>query len=138
MSTQQQRQEWRELAAAATPGEWVPTWNWEHTESYEIPISAWGEGPTRYGSELSQCAPQAEADAAFIAAARSAVPQLLADGDALTQERDALAASWQEEHTERVRLEERLKAAEQRAEALQGELESERETAREMAAGKDW
>ena len=92
MSTQEQRAEWRELAAAATPGEW-----------YKRDEGVWLKNELQYvynaivtTDEADIAALGAEdschADAAFIAAARAAVPALLADVDALTQERDALAA----------------------------------------------
>ena len=70
MSTEQERQEWRELAAAATPGEWFY------------------RSQCIYGGIVLACVipirDNADADAAFIAAARTAVPALLADVDALT------------------------------------------------------
>ncbi len=72
MSTQQQRQEWRELAAAATPGEWDGTFGVVKVRGETIFVGRLG--------------PQAHHDAAFIAAARAAVPALLADVDALQAE----------------------------------------------------
>ncbi len=158
MSTQQQRQEWRELAAAATPGEWT----------YIETASKWRIESDENGLIVDAFAMDT-ADARFIAAARAAVPALLADVDALTaerdaanvsckaalrdaanmrRERDALAAElervraqanaeWQEEHAARLVLAEQLKAAAQRAEALQADLEMEREIAYEVSIGDD-
>lgn len=88
MSTQEQRQQWRELADAATPGEWMLgyTCGWAdgapytnvNVETIDATIAGLGE--------QDECT----ADAAFIVAARAAVPALLADVDALTAERDVL------------------------------------------------
>ena len=157
MSTEQQRQAWRELDAARTPGEW---------EARQHNVIGFGAETVLYvekdGDLVADCGPAdlpiAAADAAFIAASSTAVPAMLADVDRLNREleetrfvrndrfvdrgeytaikveRDALAAelatvreaanvAWQQEHTERVRLEERLKAAEQRAQALELELD---------------
>lgn len=82
-STQQQRQEWRELEAAATPGEW-------EIKSHGSAGLAITTG--KYERVFTVARIFEWDNAAFIAAARAAVPALLADVDALTQERDALAA----------------------------------------------
>ena len=91
MTTQEQRQQWRALAQAATPGEW---WVEQHsgilhdgTPSTCAVLTSDEYDMASFGDDE-----QAMFDAVFIAAARTAVPQLLADVDALTQERDALAA----------------------------------------------
>lgn len=84
MSTQQQRQEWRELAAAAAPGEWIyDKLQWQCVVSAPNQVIASMHPYSNVGDD--------EPNAAFIAAARVAVPALLADVDALTQERDAYA-----------------------------------------------
>lgn len=112
---------------AVTPGVWSASWAWG--KSGEI-YNAWAEAPFTSGTCLEDVAPQAEADAAFIAAAPADIDTLLAHVAALTAERDALAqqlqqaqdaanVAWQEEHAARLVLEERLKAAEQRETALQ-------------------
>jgi hypothetical protein len=85
MTTPEQRAVWAALAAVATPGEWTATSSTVHRDA--IPADS-------FVGHVAICGfgEQADADAAFIAAARTAVPALLADVDALTQERDALAA----------------------------------------------
>ena len=82
MSTQQQRQEWRELAAALVPGDWNV-----RPDTHLVV-----RGPWIVVSVSLSDADETQATAAFIAAARAAVPALLADVDALSAERDALAA----------------------------------------------
>jgi len=92
MTTQEQRQQWSALAQAATPGEWKPRIS-ELTTDHEVTVYdadydctgvvAVCNSGLRYDDN--------EPNARFIAAARTAVPQLLADVDALTQERDAYA-----------------------------------------------
>jgi len=90
MTTQEQRAEWSALAQAATPGEWyAERVQFKDTDAMCIENKDWRVA-TLYPPLENRAA-----DAAFIAAARTAVPQLLADVDALTQERDALAASVQ-------------------------------------------
>lgn len=79
--------------AAITPGVWSASWAWGKSgEAY----NAWAEAPFTSGTCLSDVAPQAEADAAFIAAAPADVDALLAMVDALTVERDALATQLRE------------------------------------------
>lgn len=75
--TDEQLQEWSVLAEAATPGPWKSGWSWQ--DAINGGKSAWSEGPVHVGETLSQVAPQAIADAAFIAAAREAVPALVAE-----------------------------------------------------------
>jgi len=65
------------LCDAATPGSWKSGWSWQ--DAINGGKSAWSEGPVHVGDTLSQVAPQAIADAAFIAAARQDVPALLAE-----------------------------------------------------------
>lgn len=89
MSTQQQRQEWRELAEALVPGEWNV-----RPDTHLVVRGPW----IVVSVSLSDAA-ETQATAAFIAAAREAVPQLLADVDALQAERDALAAELAERTT---------------------------------------
>lgn len=94
MMTDEQLQEWSVLAEAATPGPWKSGWNWQDTISDGK--SAWGEGPVHVGEKLSQVAPQAIADAAFIAAAREAVPALVAEVRRLRAELAAAqAVAWE-------------------------------------------
>jgi len=89
MSTPEQRAEWSALAQAATPGEWAA--NTVRDTRLDIDV-VWVENSM---VSIVWCGAanrlDVHANAAFIAAARAAVPQLLADVDALTQERDALA-----------------------------------------------
>jgi hypothetical protein len=84
MSTEQQRQQWRELAAAATPGDWQ-FGGYHDLDDYDVHVFD-GDNVTYIAQSCY------DIDAYFIAAARAAVPQLLADVDALQAERDALAA----------------------------------------------
>ncbi len=74
---------------AVTPGVWSASWAWG--KSGEV-YNAWAEAPFTSGTCLEDVAPQAEADATFIAAAPADIDALLAMVDALTGERDALAA----------------------------------------------
>jgi len=84
MSTEQQRQQWQELAAAATPGDWQ-FGGYHDLDDYDVHVFD-GDNVTYIAQSCY------DIDAYFIAAARAAVPQLLADVDALQAERDALAA----------------------------------------------
>lgn len=90
MTTQEQRQQWRALAQAATPGEWCVEQHsgilHDGTPSTCAVLTSDEYDMASFGDDE-----QAMFDAAFIAAARTAVPALLADVDALTQERDAYA-----------------------------------------------
>ena len=85
MVTEQQAQEWRELAEAATPGPW---WITKNPEFFAVVASHPVEvGDTFIAVVDGELSKDSEHDAAFIAAARTAVPALLA-------ERDDLAALW--------------------------------------------
>lgn len=77
MSTEQQRQAWRELDAARTPGEWEAM---EFMEGYGFVIPADNDRlhVIFHVEEINA------ANAAFIAAASTAVPALLADVERLT------------------------------------------------------
>ena len=66
---------------AVTPGVWSASWAWG--KSSEV-YNAWAEAPFTSGTCLEDVAPQAEADAAFIAAAPADIDTLLAMVDALT------------------------------------------------------
>ena len=66
---------------AVTPGVWSASWAWG--KSGEV-YNAWAEAPFTSGTCLEDVAPQAEADAAFIAAAPADIDTLLAMVDALT------------------------------------------------------
>lgn len=87
MTTQEQRAEWSALAQAATSGAWKPRIS-ELTTDHEVTVYdadydctgvvAVCNSGLRYDDN--------EPNAAFIAAARTAVPALLADVDALTAE----------------------------------------------------
>lgn len=91
MSTEQQRQQWQELAAAATPGDWQ-FGGYHDLDDYDVHVFD-GDNVTYIAQSCY------DIDAYFIAAARAAVPQLLADVDALQAERDALAAELAERTT---------------------------------------
>ena len=78
---------------AVTPGVWSASWAWG--KSGEV-YNAWAEAPFTSGTCLEDVAPQAEADATFIAAAPADIDTLLAMVDALTGERDALAAQLEQ------------------------------------------
>ncbi len=85
MSTEQQRQEWRALEQALVPGEWFyDKLQWQCVVSAPNRVIASMHPYSNVGDD--------EPYAAFIVAAREAVPALLADVDALTAERDALVA----------------------------------------------
>lgn len=106
MSTERQRQEWRALEQAATPGEWFVEYRdasfYDGEQFINAVVTTGTDDIAGTGAE-EQC----HADAAFIAAARTAVPALLADVDALTAKVARLMAAgldmqeqrdgWQEE-----------------------------------------
>ena len=75
----------RQRRDAVTPGVWSASWAWG--KSGEV-YNAWAEAPFTSGTCLEDVAPQAEADATFIAAAPADIDTLLAMVDALTGERD--------------------------------------------------
>lgn len=79
--------EYAALAEAATPGPWcTDAWEIYQGSEYQPGISEWiGETCRGRIEGLSQD----KADAAFVAAARSAVPELLAEVERLRAERDA-------------------------------------------------
>lgn len=79
----------RARRAAITSGVWSASWAWGKSGGV---YNAWAEAPFTSGTCLEDVAPQAEADATFIAAAPADIDTLLAMVDALTGERDALAA----------------------------------------------
>lgn len=89
VTTSEERAQWQRLADAATPGPLDVT--------AEIGVETWHEGPCWYVSGEGGAEPdlafECEADARFYAAAREAVPALLADverlNEALRKERDA-------------------------------------------------
>lgn len=87
LNTPEQRAEWRALADKATPGPW---------DTYMVPGTRSEEAYVAVeASETEVRIARYEGghfDGAFIAAARTAVPALLADVERLTAERDALAA----------------------------------------------
>jgi hypothetical protein len=86
-----------ELCEAATPGEWIAFGETAVTGSSFGP---WGRvsGPTYVQRDRSEAF--APADAAFIAAARTAVPELLSMIHSLTAERDAAYSNgWQTAHS---------------------------------------
>lgn len=85
MTTQEQRAAWRELEQAATPGEWV-------VETIPNRIVSTDEKVAQNGWEEIGTY-NADADAAFIAAARAAVPALLDDVDALTAKQAEMEAA---------------------------------------------
>jgi hypothetical protein len=83
MSTAEQRQEWARLAEAATPGEWVASFG----VTWDVVVGKLKKVITR----TSGINNNTRADAAFIAASRTAVPALLADVDRLTGDNAALS-----------------------------------------------
>ena len=95
--TAEHLEQWRALADAATPGPWLPSHNvdapsdgnWEPDNPER---EGRGEGPTLVGTYRDVKA-WAEADAAFIAAARDAVPALLAEVDRLRAELNTATAA---------------------------------------------
>ena len=101
--TAEHLEQWRALADAATPGPWLPSHNvdapsdgnWEPDNPER---EGRGEGPTLTGLYRDVKA-WAEADAAFIAAARAAVPALIA-------EVERLQAAWSAEHDAYIRADE--------------------------------
>ena len=87
MTTPEQRQQWRELCEKATPGPWKHdnhAWSpWVHREHKDI-RDVVQEYVFKCGSRD---------DAAFITAARSALPALLDENDALRAENERLKAA---------------------------------------------
>lgn len=77
--TPQQRAELERLAAAATPGPWLDVSH--HWPERAIPVIT--EEPATIAYAAAEEFTQREADAAFIAAARDAVPALLAENERL-------------------------------------------------------
>ncbi len=116
MSTEQQRQQWQELAAAATPGEWgYDKLQWQCVISAPNRVIASAHPYSTVGDDAP--------NAAFIAAARAAVPQLLADVDALQAERDAYARNLADAQSDiAAEVAERERVAAER-DALAAELE---------------
>ena len=84
MISNENLQQWRALADAATPGPWsAETGHGETGPNYiDSPSGVVAYVYDSYRGTL----PNAEADAAFIAAAREAVPALLAEVDRLRRE----------------------------------------------------
>lgn len=80
--TNEELQAIKARAEAATPGPWSKAWMWDYRVTGDG-VFALGEGPTTYGATLAHAAPQAERDAAFIAAARADVPALVAEVERL-------------------------------------------------------
>jgi hypothetical protein len=77
MITSEQLQHWRALAEAATPGPWEGESVWsDDSDSYYVAVAD-GRGLLDTYISIS------DADAAFIAAARTAVPALLAEVERL-------------------------------------------------------
>jgi len=67
------------LASEATPGPWEPEWTYSSHDNIKFTsYDACGTGPIHGGTSLERVQPQAEADAAFIAASRGLVPALAA------------------------------------------------------------
>ena len=80
MITPEQLAQWRALADAATPGPWEATSTWsDDGDSYYVAVV---DGRALLDTYVSMT----DADAAFIAAAREAVPALLAEVERLTAE----------------------------------------------------
>lgn len=106
--TAEHLEQWRALADAATPGPWLPSHNvdapsdgnWEPDNPER---EGRGEGPTLTGLYRDVKA-WAEADAAFIAAAREAVPALLAEVQRLRVENERFHAAAMEKTKECARL----------------------------------
>jgi len=125
MTTQEQRQQWSALAQAATPGEWKPRIS-ELTTDHEVTVYdadydctgvvAVCNSGLRYDDN--------EPNARFIAAARTAVPQLLADVDALTQERDEARRLLKQVEGDYITRGISLKAANRAATELQAERDA--------------
>jgi hypothetical protein len=84
--TQEERAEIRALSERATPGEWSVEGPSRGFAGYIIH----GAGYVELASLLESSESDAEADAAFIAAARTALPRLLDALEAAERERDAL------------------------------------------------
>ena len=103
------------LAEAATPGPWLPC-----TDTHEgVLWEAWGCTPTVTARTELQADMAAQADAAFIAAARAAVPALIA-------EVERLQAAWGAEHDAAIRADEQARMAKREVESLRAELSAAR------------
>lgn len=83
--TREERERLRRLAEAATPGPWVVR-NWHDWSSVIHEGASWRAVAGRIGEDLAEPKDgQRSLDAAFIAAARSAVPALLDEVDRLRE-----------------------------------------------------
>jgi len=100
-ATRERRDEWKRLAEAATPGPWaIPVANMfrviapeaQHTNG---PAGATPPYPWCIVADVGH-ETTGPADAEFIAAARNAVPDLIAQVEALESERDALRTALTE------------------------------------------
>ncbi len=91
MIAQEQLARWRGLADAATPGPWEATSTWsDDGDSYYVAVV---DGRALLDTYVSMT----DADAAFIAAAREAVPALLAEVERLS----VLVLSYEEAEHQR-------------------------------------
>lgn len=109
--TQQELDALKTLADVATPGPWLPC-----TATLEgVLWEAWGCTPTVTARTELQADMAAQADAAFIAAARAAVPALIA-------EVERLQVAWSAEHDAYIRADEQARMAKRDADELRGEV----------------
>jgi hypothetical protein len=100
--TPEQLATWRQLADAATPGTWAVDYisNLVSTDDQETIDNGWQQICEFWGDD----------DAAFIAAARTAVPALLAEVERLTAENDNLRnTKVNVDETEWIRVSEYVK-----------------------------
>ena len=111
------------LANAATPDRWE-IWSAATGADYIVRVP---RGKNYYAVIATDCT---YSNAAFIAAARAAVPALIA-------EVERLQAAWSAEHDAYIRADEQARMAKREAERLRDEIEDIRYAAWEESMGED-
>jgi hypothetical protein len=115
---------WSELAARATPGPWEPN-VWIETDGNEWRATGPGHEDSSGDYDSAPGCPDeqaAQADAAFIAASRTAMPALLAEVERLKSERDALFEERMVQHHEEAPVRRDLRFAKLEIERLKSLL----------------
>ena len=121
--TQQELDALKALADAATPDRWE-IWSAATGADYIVRVP---RGKNYYAVIATDCT---YSNAAFIAAAREAVPALIA-------EVERLQVAWSAEHDAYIRADEQARMAKREAERLRDEIEDIRYAAWEESMGED-
>ena len=121
--TQQELDALKALADAATPDRWE-IWSAATGADYIVRVP---RGKNYYAVIATDCT---YSNAAFIAAARAAVPALIA-------EVERLQVAWSAEHDAYIRADEQARMAKREAERLRDEIEDIRYAAWEESMGED-